>query len=164
MYATLGDVQALNAARNLTATSVPNSSQVAQFLQFSGAQIDSILVEKGYSLPVPTTATAALMLLERVNAQGGYAMTERSAAASPHADTAEKAYAAALEMLEAASTILDIPKSVARSSPRGPGLTVPPGSVPAVDGGDGTFNPYTYTSDGVLPNAGAPFFSRRQQF
>lgn len=125
-YATISDVQGLNAARTIGASSTPNASQVGRFIDMTAAEIDSILVQKGYSLPIPTMASSALSYLSHVNALGAWQMTEQSSPNSPHLPLAVTMYANALKMLGDADQVLDIPKSAGRSAPRGPGFTVPP--------------------------------------
>jgi hypothetical protein len=159
-YASLADVQALNPARIYTASSQPASAHVAVYLDNRAAELDMILIEKGYSLPVPTTASSALLFLRKVNAQGAWADVEKGAPSSPLRDEAQKAYDDALKMLKAANTVLDIPKDQTRASPRGPGLTTPNGVVAT------TFDPYAGELYGGAnqQDTGAPFFARNMTF
>lgn len=159
-YALLSDVQAYNSARVYTASSQPATSQVGIFLDKTAAIIDSILVEKGYSLPVPTTASSALLLLSEVNALGAWARVESSAPASPMRDQAEAAWQNALAMLKLANTILDIPKTQTRAYPRGPGVTTPNRTV------DQPYDPFNcqFDSNGNPVDNGQPLFVRSQQF
>jgi hypothetical protein len=88
VYATLSHVAALAAKRVFTATSIPNASQVVQFLEDAQAEVDGILAGDGYQVPVPTTATIALGLLRRTVAIGAWAQVERSAQVAPDAKEA----------------------------------------------------------------------------
>jgi hypothetical protein len=158
-YASLSDVQALNSARVYTASSQPATSQVGLFLDNKAAEIDSILVEKGYSLPVPSTASSALLFLRNLNALGAWADVEVSAPASPNKDIAQAMWSSSLDMLKAAQTILDIPKNQTRSGPRGPGVTVPPIT-------DQPYDPLNtpFDANGNPADSGQPFFVRSYQF
>lgn len=98
-YATVSDVTALNAARTFTGSSVPNTNQVAGYLTETAAVLDSILGARGFTLPVPITATSALELLEHYNAIGAHSFAENAAPSSPHADAAAKAWERAQKML-----------------------------------------------------------------
>lgn len=124
-YATIGDVQARNRARPITATSVPNASDVGAFLDMSAGDIDALLTQQNYQLPVPTGAIAALSYLRSVNSLGAWAMTEQSAQSSIHARDATAAYERALRMLADAQVVLDIPRVDAVAMPRGPGVSSP---------------------------------------
>lgn len=85
VYATLSNVSALAAKRTFTATSVPSATQVAMFLEHAQAEVDGILGGDGYQVPVPTTATISLKLLERIVSLGAWAQVERSAQVAPDA-------------------------------------------------------------------------------
>lgn len=82
-YCTLADVVEQNKGRWPTGT-IPASSakqlnvdQVNDYIEQTAAEIDGILRAKGYSLPIATTATSALKLLELYNAQGAACMVEQ---------------------------------------------------------------------------------------
>lgn len=88
-YATLIDVQELNQGRaTYTASSKPSATQVADWLDQTAAELDGVLRGRGYALPVATTATSALKLLEGYNAIGAFAYQERAAQNSNRADQA----------------------------------------------------------------------------
>jgi hypothetical protein len=91
-YASIPDISALAAKRTFGATSVPSASQVAEFIDFTAADIDSMIAADGYALPIPTTATVALLDLKRLNALGAYVQVEHSAQVSDDADRAQKAW------------------------------------------------------------------------
>lgn len=101
-YATVMDVQALTAPLTFTGSSLPSATQVVGFLDETGAVLDGILAARGYSVPVATTATSALKLLEHYNALGGQAkaLAANPAAPKDRRDAAEKAWADALKMLK----------------------------------------------------------------
>lgn len=81
-YATLSHVNVLAAKRTFTATSIPSASQVAVYLEHAQAEIDGILGGDGYAVPVATTATISLKLLEHLTALGAWAFVERAAQVS----------------------------------------------------------------------------------
>ena len=89
-YASITDVSALAAKRVFGATSVPNTSQVAEYLDFTTADLDSMISADGYALPVPTTATMALLNLKRLCAIGAWVQVEHSAQVSDDKDLAQK--------------------------------------------------------------------------
>jgi hypothetical protein len=110
-YASLPDVSALAAKRAFGATSIPSASQVAVFLDFAAADLDSILVADGYALPVPTTASMALLALKRLNAIGAWVQVEQSAQVSNDADRALKTWSAArTEFIAGGVSLSDLPR------------------------------------------------------
>lgn len=110
-YASIPDVQALAAKRTFTATSVPSASQVAKFLDIAAAELDSILSADGYSLPVPTTASIALLALNSLNALGAWAQVEKSAQVSDQVDRAQKLWDdARTEFKSGGVSLYDLPR------------------------------------------------------
>lgn len=99
-YATISHVQAFAPQRVFSATSVPNTSQVAQFLTERAGEIDALLLAIGYSLPVPAGATVALAALERANALGAWADVEAAAPISDDVERAQKAWDTAYARLD----------------------------------------------------------------
>ena len=81
-YATPTTVYARTTGRTFTASSKPNTSQVAGYIDQAAGELDGILRRVGYALPIATTATAALALLEHYNALGAEALIEISAPVS----------------------------------------------------------------------------------
>lgn len=81
-YATVAHVNSYNVGRSYSATSHPTASQVIQYLEDSQGEIDTILTEVGYDLPVPDGATSALFYLRGVNALHAAYKVEESAQAS----------------------------------------------------------------------------------
>jgi hypothetical protein len=78
-YCALEDVAELNTGRTFSATSRPTASQVVDYIEQTAAVIDAVLRGQGYNLPVPTTATSVLKLLEGYNALGAACMVEQGA-------------------------------------------------------------------------------------
>jgi phage gp36-like protein len=121
-YATIADVTALNRERTIGASTIPNTTDVAQFLEDCAGQIDSVLLGAGYQLPVDAPnvggASSAWAVLKSANAAGGHYRTEWAAQASDKRTEAEDMWQSALKMLKA--TQLDIPTNDAESLPRGP--------------------------------------------
>jgi hypothetical protein len=83
-YATVKDVAAANPARAYTPSSVPNTLEVSEFLERTAGEIDGLLLARGYSLPVATTATGALRLLRQGNVLGAAALVEQAAPSGAH--------------------------------------------------------------------------------
>lgn len=119
-YATVSHVQGFNAARKFTASSIPNDTQVVSYLVETAAVLNGILIELEYALPIPDTATQALKVLEHFNARGAWAMSERSAEASPHRDKAETLWDEAQKMLRDGVVKLDAPTNQQVAMPRYP--------------------------------------------
>lgn len=110
-YASLPDVSALAAKRVFGATSIPSATQVAEYLDFTAADLDSIISADGYALPVPTTATIALLNLKRLNAIGAWVQVEHSAQVSDDRDRAQKMWdAARLEFKSGGVSLYDLPR------------------------------------------------------
>jgi hypothetical protein len=110
-YASLPDVSALAAKRVFGATSIPNASQVSEYLDFTAADIDSILAADGYGLPVPTTASIALLYLKRLNAIGAWVQVEHSAQVSDDRDRAQKMWEATRkEFVSGGVSAYDLPR------------------------------------------------------
>lgn len=126
-YAGVGDVEAMNRGRKIGEGANPTKKDVEFFLEVVAAEIDGILIDKGYQLPIPSTATGALQMLRRVNAQGAILEVELASPSSQHAERFQKTYDESIEMLKTADLVMNVPKSDGRSKPRGPGLTVAPG-------------------------------------
>jgi hypothetical protein len=102
-YATVSHVQAKNVARGpYTANSKPTAEQVVELINDSAAEVDAVLYEAGYSVPVGTTAAStALAYLQHVNALGAAWMVERSSQASDREKDFELAYRACLNFIAA---------------------------------------------------------------
>lgn len=110
-YASLPDVSGLAPKRTFSATSIPNASQVGMFLDFTAADLDSILSADGYSLPVPTTASIALLALRGLNAIGGWLQVEKSAQVSQDVDRAQKAWdEARTQFISGGVSLYDLPR------------------------------------------------------
>jgi hypothetical protein len=126
-YATVSNVEARNRSRKLGVYPNPSVPDVIDFLEQSQSEIDGILEQKGYSLPIPTEgASIAWRFLTAANANGAWALMEESAPSSTSKKEARAAYNASLKMLETAQVILGIPKEIERTKPRGPGVSRPP--------------------------------------
>lgn len=124
-YSSVDDVQARNRARVISPTSVPCASDVAVYLAMTAGEINALLTQKGYQLPVPTAAAAAWDYLRNINSLGAWSLMEQAAQSSPHVKQAVDSYQQALKMLADADTVLDIPRVDTVTMPRGPGFTTP---------------------------------------
>jgi hypothetical protein len=110
-YASLPDVGALAPKRVFGATSIPSASQVAAFLDFTAADLDSILAADGYAIPVPTTASIALMNLRRLNAIGAWVQVEHSSQVSDDKERAQKMWNdARKEFISGGVSAYDLPR------------------------------------------------------
>lgn len=124
-YATVADVQQLNSARTFAANSKPTANQVVDWLEQTAGVLDGILRERGYSVPLPTTATGALKTLEHYNAIGAAALVEQGAPSSDRRDQAMKLWEDAQKMLRDGEIELEAPRSTDLSRPRAPAVATP---------------------------------------
>jgi hypothetical protein len=92
-YATTDDVAALSPARTFSATSHPTATQVQIFLRDTAAELDAVAAVRGYSVPVPTSATIAYNLMRAYNAKGAHCLVEKTAPTG-RKDAADEACAA----------------------------------------------------------------------
>lgn len=168
-YCTPSDVASLNKAR---AAAWGTQGQVATtdvdgYILMVAGQIDAVLVNKGYSVPVNTASFPEVEgLLCYVNAQGAAWMVEEASPNSPNIDRVKTAFDAAMAMLASAKFTLDVPVDEARAEPRGPWVTFTPP--------DGVFDPQLRHLGGVAGDGissgcvtnrrSLPFFSRGMQF
>lgn len=155
-YATASDVAALNKARVIGAQGQPTLTDVETYISMAAAEIDALLVNKGYEVPVGSQYPSAWGLLNAINAQGALAKMEEAAQSSRILDSAKAAYTASMQMLSAAQQVMDAPKDTERAEPRGPWLTsLPTGQV---------YNPQNGLRDDSCNSPADPYFSRSQRF
>lgn len=124
-YASSIDVAQMNTARTLSTSSHPDLTQVGDWLEQTAGVLDGILREKGYVLPIPTSATAALRTLEHYNALGAAAMVEQSAPTSDRRKEAEALWENAQKMLRDDIILLDAPKDNVTHTIRAPAAPTP---------------------------------------
>lgn len=117
-YATIADVQALNAKRQFTQSGDVTIADVENYLTQTAGEIDGILRGQGYSLPIPTTAVETLTTLRQFNAYGGHFHAEHAAPVSKHVERAEKLWKSALCSLRDGKLELDAPRDMAESHAR----------------------------------------------
>ena len=158
-YCAPEDVAALNKARVLGQGNNPTVEDVQVYINMAAAEIDSILVNKGYSVPIDPSYQPAYNLLNSLNAKGAVAIMERSAPTSVNLDRWEKEWDAAKKDLIASDQVMDAPKDVQRAEPRGPGVTTAPGVV----AGD-VINPGLPFRRPWDNQPGTPMFSRTMTF
>lgn len=118
-YVNATTVYARDTGRTFTATSRPATSQVGEFIEQTAAELDGILRQRGYTIPVATTATSALKLLEHYNALGAAAMIEQ--AAPTHGgkrDDAFKLWEECKKALMSGKVELDAGKDSTQTKPR----------------------------------------------
>lgn len=161
-YCSVLDAQSRNAARTVTPSSVPNIAQVQQFVADAAAEINGILVNKGYQIPIISASNPdAFALLHSLNVTGAWSMMEAAAPNSPNLDRAAKAWDEAKKMLGDAKFVLNAPQDMARSEPRGPWQTFQPtGEV---------YDPmFAHRGDGISTDGRNrpqhPYFSRQMRF
>jgi hypothetical protein len=74
-YCAIADVQRLNPKRVYDASSTPTSTQVTALIDQVAAEIDTVLLSRGLSVPV-TIPTEFVTHLKQVNATGAAALAE----------------------------------------------------------------------------------------
>ena len=74
-YCVIGDIQA-KLGRTYSASTKPTSTQVTAFITDTFAEINGVLDARGYSVPIPTTATTATTILKNINVLGAAALAE----------------------------------------------------------------------------------------
>lgn len=141
-YATVIQVANRNAARGTyTGTSIPNASQVIEYLQESAAQIDSWLYGGGYQAPFDAAIasgavpTAGQILLQRWNVIGAALMVEEGAQQPINLEHFKKLWD---EVQKAAlGQDLPLPLSPGKAFPRGPSANPSQFNFARVPGGNG---------------------------
>lgn len=121
MSASVGSVEAYVPGRApFTSGTKPTASQVAMHLADATAEVAGLLLQAGYDVPIPTSATVAVRIVDTVCAKVAAAIVERTA---PTKD--RENLKAAEQMAEAARSMIrkgelpGVDKNVAQSSPRG---------------------------------------------
>ena len=122
-YAVASQVEARNPKRVFTGSSLPATDQVTQYLVDTAAELDGILLARGYTVPVATSATSAHELMVNYNVLGAHFLAEQAAPTSDREESAQKAWENAKKMLKDGKIELDAARDTTESSPRGP--TVP---------------------------------------
>lgn len=157
-YCSVLDVQARTANRPVTASSLPSIAQVQQFVIDAAAEINAILVNKGYLIPIVSASNPdAFALLHSANVTGGWAMMELASPQSINKDAAAKAWEAAKMMLSDQKFVLNAPMDQQRGEPRGPWVT----TQPTGETYDPMFGHQFNRRDG---NPANPYFSRQARY
>lgn len=100
-YATVSNVSALDRGRDpFTPATKPTDAEVVRFLEQRAGEIDVILRTRDYLLPVATTYTGVLAMLELYNAQGADCLVQQAAVNSNRRKEACQAWEAAKTLLE----------------------------------------------------------------
>ncbi len=148
-YCTVAQVLSRNSARvTYTATSVPNASQVFEFILEAGAQLDQWLFAGGYAAPfdqaiasstpsVILVATEGQLLLQRWNSVGAALMVEESAQQPINLKAFQDMWDEVQRVILDKTIDINLPMNPAKARPRAPGL---PGSK-------GDPNPVQFTFD-----------------
>src|SRR5574338_192000 len=126
LYASLPDVQAhlplmgRNQVPTFTATSQPNATHVHNQISFVTNELDSVLSNRGYAVPIPTTATIALDIVRSWTSIGAAYRTALSAGQGPtrqHVDFLRDEYNRILESIRNGIIgLADAPKNSFRNS------------------------------------------------
>jgi hypothetical protein len=183
-YCSASDVASLNKPRSVAWNTANNvtTTDVNGFIMMIAGQIDAVLVNKGYTVPVNTASNPDVEgLLAGLNAQGAAWLVERaSPQVNPQQVTEAKlAYDTAMAALEMAKFTPNIPVDVARAQVRAPYVTYTPGgeyfdpqqAITVGMTGDGMGVPdslgYGISGQGAAVSTGNPanpFFVRGMQF
>lgn len=159
-YATASDVAARNKALVLGVGQNPTVSDVTGFIDQVATELDAILLNKGYTVPVDPANTEAYSFMGALNILGALVLTGEAAPTTPPAlDRWRQDWERAKERLEQAKTVLDAPQDTQRIEARGPWLTSHPTGQ--------TYDPLDDIVFGVQSacnNPANPYFSRQQQF
>ncbi len=137
-YCTVQQVAARNAARGTyNTTTVPNASQVFEFILEAGAQLDQWLFAGGYAAPfdaaiasstpsVMLVATQGQLLLQRWNAAGAALMVEEAAQVPINLEAFQRMWDEIKKVILDVTVDIDLPVNAAKHHPRAPGV---PGST-----------------------------------
>lgn len=118
-YCDITHVQAHHTGRGVyTSSTKPTASQVAQFIVEAAAEIDVALVEGGYVVPIPASASQAFAYLQKVNAMGALCSVESTAQVSHNEDTFCSTFKSALRALAKGQRLPGLDKNAATSLPR----------------------------------------------
>jgi hypothetical protein len=102
MYATVADVERYVPARApFQANTKPSATQVAALITDATADIEGVLAEAGYSLPIATTATQAFQIVQAACAKCAAELVERVAPTSNRVEHYAKMCSEAKKMLAA---------------------------------------------------------------
>lgn len=99
-YATLADVERLEAHRTFTPNSHPSKDDVIEFIETSSLELDAAMYSLGYGLPVSASSSPrGHALLVRWNALGADAQVQAAAAESKRRKDALQAWQSAIKAL-----------------------------------------------------------------
>lgn len=127
-YCDIADVQALNPSRRYGVQTTPSTEQVLVMIDLAAAELNARLMDRGISVPVPSTASASFQWLRRANAYGA-AMDAEAAMFPASQDRDETPHVAWLrkrwqDLLDALSSgdanLSDAPREPSTSTSRGP--------------------------------------------
>jgi hypothetical protein len=82
---------------------------VVEYIEMTAAELDSILRSRGFELPIASSATQALALMEHYNALGAACLVESSAENDSRAANVCSMYESAKKALEEGNIDLDLP-------------------------------------------------------
>jgi hypothetical protein len=161
-YANASDVARLNKARRMGEGNNPTASDVGVYCELVGFEIDGILVNKGYNVPVSSNYPEAFGYLRWLNAKGALVMMEEASPNSVILARATESWQNAREALRTARTVMDVPQETVRTEPRGPGVTKP--ELRFNEGEVYDPNQYPTQPESGTANPEAPYLSRALQF
>lgn len=166
-YCTASDVASVKKSLILGQGANPTASDVTNYCNMVGGEIDAILTTRGIAVPVAVASyPEAASFLQSVNVKGAVWMTLDAIGTNPtERDRAKMAYDAATKLLSDAKFTIDVPVDQDRAEVRAPWLTLQPTGQtydPALDvtggcSGDGI-------SSGLTNQRSSPYFARNQQF
>jgi hypothetical protein len=166
-YCSASTVASLNKARVIGVGQNPTLADVNNYIIMAAGQIDGVLLNKGYSVPINTASYPEVEgLLAWVNATGAAFMMEDAMPTNPAAaDRAKAAWDAALKMLADAEWVLDVPTETARAEVRAPYISwQPPGTTFDPTYAGGNMNSGDGMSSSSTTNPRDPYFARGLQF
>jgi len=159
-YCTPADVAALNKARKLGQGNNPTEADVLVYIELTAAEIDSILVGKGYNVPIPSSYPEAFQFCRWLNSKAALVMMEESSPNSTILATATKSWEEARAALVAARDIMEVPMDTPRVQARGPGVTEP---TLKFNRGE-VYDPTNAAISRLNNNPQAPYLSRTLEF
>lgn len=130
-YCTPSDAASLNKARatGMSAPGQPNLTDVQGYIVMIAGQMDAIMLNKGYQVPVSVASYPEVAgFLSWVNAQGAAWMWEVSSPApnGSEIDRLRDSFDKAVQMLTDGKFAMDIPAEVSRAGVRAPFITYQP--------------------------------------
>jgi len=90
-YCTLSDVQLFSPQREFLSTGCPNTTQVAQYIQFKFDDINGMLDSLGYCVPVSSLAATAIAVVGHLNGLGAAVLAEKATQSTGNLEASDHA-------------------------------------------------------------------------